>query len=133
MRKYVTQHIRSNKLLTQEVKVTLLLGLLEDVLLDRARRHQPVDVHLSRLPDAVGAVLRACVRTRASCMLSEGGRDDSILEEGSQAKQRNERIINRQRQASHAMHAGGKQKNNNTRNKGVNPGRSFCWGHVFSK
>ena len=52
-------------MLTQEVEVALLLRLLEDVLFDRARRHQPVDVHLSRLPDAVGAVLCARMRLRA--------------------------------------------------------------------
>lgn len=44
-------------LLTQEVEVTLLLSLFEDVLLDGARSHQPVDVYLSRLPDAMCPVL----------------------------------------------------------------------------
>lgn len=36
----------------------LLLGLAQDVLLHRGGRHQPVHVHVARLPDAVAAVLR---------------------------------------------------------------------------
>lgn len=43
--------------LTQEVEVSLLLRLLEDVLLDGARRDEAVDVYLPRLTDTVGPVL----------------------------------------------------------------------------
>ena len=41
----------------QVVQAPLLVGLVQDVLLDRTLTDQAVDVHLPRLPDAVAAVL----------------------------------------------------------------------------
>lgn len=46
------------------VQLALLVALGQNVLLDGALAHQPVDVHLTRLPDAVAPVL--CLRSRPS-------------------------------------------------------------------
>lgn len=47
----------------------LLVGLAQDVLLDCGGRHQPVHVHVARLPDAVAPVLR--LRTPTNTQLKQ--------------------------------------------------------------
>ena len=55
-------------------EMALLIGLLEDVLLHGALAHQPVDVHVARLPDAVRAVLRLRVHRRVPVRVVENHR-----------------------------------------------------------
>ena len=55
-------------------EMALLIGLLEDVLLHGALAHQPVDVHVARLPDAVRAVLRLRVHRRVPVRVVEDHR-----------------------------------------------------------
>jgi len=55
------------------VQVALLARAVQDVLLDRARRHEHQHQHLARLPDAVRAVLRLRARGRAPARHAGGG------------------------------------------------------------